>query len=77
MCRTGKPARAAWGDGEQANGCAIRSSMGSTQGNGGQWVFQAAWHGSVRRGPLCIPAFRASEQSLQLFGGQLAESPAG
>jgi DNA-binding MarR family transcriptional regulator len=49
----------------------------STQGSGGQWVFQAAWHGSVRRGPLRIPTFRASEQSLQLFGRQLAESPAG
>jgi DNA-binding MarR family transcriptional regulator len=49
----------------------------STQGNGGQWVFQAAWHRCVRRGPLRIPTFRASEQSLQLFGGQFAESPAG
>jgi DNA-binding MarR family transcriptional regulator len=49
----------------------------STHGHGGQWVFQAAWHGSVRRGPLSSPRFRGSEQSLQLLGGQLAESPAG
>jgi DNA-binding MarR family transcriptional regulator len=49
----------------------------STHGEGGQWVFQAAWHGSVRRGPLCSPIFRRSEQSLELFGGQLTESPAG
>jgi DNA-binding MarR family transcriptional regulator len=43
-------------------------------GNGGQWVFQAAWYSSVRRGPLRRrPTFSSSEQSLQLFGGQLAE----
>jgi DNA-binding MarR family transcriptional regulator len=49
----------------------------SIRGDGGQWVFQAAWHSSVRRGPLGRPTFRGSEQSLQLFGRQLAESPAG
>jgi len=46
-------------------------------GEGGQWVFQAAWHASVRRGPLRRPTFSSSEQSLQLFGRQLTESPAG
>jgi DNA-binding MarR family transcriptional regulator len=49
----------------------------SFRGDGGQWVFQAAWHSSVRCGPSGRPAFRRSEQSLQLFGRQLAESPAG
>ena len=49
----------------------------STEGRGGQWVFQAAWHGSVRRSPLRRPTFSSNEQSLQLFRGQFAESPAG
>ena len=49
----------------------------SIHGDGGQWVFQAAWHGSVRREPLRRPTFSSGEQSLQLFGRQLTESPAG
>jgi DNA-binding MarR family transcriptional regulator len=49
----------------------------STQGSGGQWVFQAAWHGRVRRAALHRSTFSSNEQSLQLFGGQLAEPPAG
>jgi DNA-binding MarR family transcriptional regulator len=46
-------------------------------GNGGQWVFQTAWRDSVRRKPLGDATFSRSEQSLQLFGGQLTESSAG
>jgi DNA-binding MarR family transcriptional regulator len=49
----------------------------SIHGEGGQWVFQAAWHDSVRREPLRRPTFSSGEQSLQLFGRQLTESPAG
>jgi DNA-binding MarR family transcriptional regulator len=49
----------------------------SIDGGGGQWVFQAAWHRSVRREPLSRPTFSGSEQSLQLFGGQLTELPSG
>ncbi len=46
-------------------------------GNGGQWVFQAAWRDNVRRKPSGDSTFSSSEQSLKLFGGQLAESSTG
>jgi DNA-binding MarR family transcriptional regulator len=49
----------------------------SFRGDGGQWIFQPAWHSSIRRGPSGRPTFRGSEASLQLFARQLAESPAG
>jgi hypothetical protein len=48
----------------------------SACGNGGQWVFQAAWRSSVRQRPLDAATLGGSEQSLELFRGQLAESAA-
>jgi len=40
------------------------------------WIFQAEWRSSVRRRPLDAATLGGSEQSLQLFRGQLAESAA-
>ena len=48
----------------------------STCGNRGQWLFQAEWQSSVRQRPLDAATLGGSEQSLELFGGQLAESAA-
>jgi hypothetical protein len=49
----------------------------STCGNGGQWVFQAAWRSSVRQRSLDAATLGGSEQSLELFRRQLAELAAG
>jgi DNA-binding MarR family transcriptional regulator len=47
-----------------------------TPAGGGQWFFQAAWRTSVLSKPLLRATPGRSQQSLQLFARQLAESSA-